>query len=302
MKITHLRYVAIAAPEFDASRTFFTAAWGLRDGGSADGVAYLRTALTEPFQLALLRGPQRAIDRIAFGLATPADVDAAARELAAAGVPVIAPPHALDTPGNGYGLRFLDPDNRCIELSAAVTTGSAGDGKAVPQKLAHVVVNTPDIDRATGFYRDLLGFQISDWSEHVMSFLRCNPEHHSIAFNQAPHAAYNHTSWTMGSIDELFRAQGRVRSAGTDLQWGTGRHGPGDQVFNYYIEPSGYVVEYIADGIEIGEDVAWEPQVWLRKPEFMDLWGTAGFPNADVRAAMTGSPDPGHTLSAAETK
>jgi catechol 2,3-dioxygenase-like lactoylglutathione lyase family enzyme len=295
MNVTHLRYVAIVAPEFDASRAFFSGAWGLRDTGAPSGdAAYLRTASTEAFQLALLRGPQRAIGRIAFGLATKAAVDDAARELAAAGVPVIEAPHELDTPGNGYGLRFLDPDNRCVELSADVTTSSAGEAKAVPQKLAHVVVNTPDIDRATAFYRDLLGFHISDWSEHVMSFLRCNPEHHSIAFNQAPHSAYNHTSWTMASIDELFRAQGRVRASGTELQWGTGRHGPGDQVFNYYIEPSGYVVEYIADGIEIGEDEAWEPQVWVRKPEFMDLWGTAGFPNADVRAAMTGIPDPGH--------
>ena len=296
MNVTHLRYVAIVAPEFDSSRRFFTDAWGLRDRGTSGDIAYLQTQSEEAFSLALLHGSQRAIERIAFGLASKDAVDAAARELAAAGVPIVAAPHALDTPGNGYGLRFLDPDNRCIELSSDVAPSSPGASKAVPLKLAHVVVNTPDIDRATEFYRNLLGFQISDWSEHIMSFLRCNPEHHSIAFNQAPHAAYNHTSWTMGSIDELFRAQGRVRAAGTDLQWGTGRHGPGDQVFNYYIEPSGYVVEYIADGIEITDDATWKPTVWVRKPEFMDLWGTAGFPNADVRAAMAGTPDPGRVI------
>jgi len=295
MKITHLRYVAIAVPELERSRAFFTQAWGLRDAGSgSDGTAYLRTQLSEPFQLALLPGAQRAIGRMAFGLAARDDVDAAARELERAGVSIVQPPSALETPGGGYGLRFLDPDNRCIELSADVTTAPAGERGPVPQKLAHVVVNTPDIDRATAFYRDLLGFQISDWSEHVMSFLRCNPEHHSIAFNQASHAAYNHTSWTMDSIDDLFRAQGRVRAFGTELMWGTGRHGPGSQVFNYFIEPSGYVVELIADGIEIADDAAWEVQVWQRKPEFMDLWGTAGFPSPVIREAMAGVPDPGH--------
>jgi catechol 2,3-dioxygenase-like lactoylglutathione lyase family enzyme len=156
------------------------------------------------------------------------------------------------------------------------------------------VLNTPDIDGTTAFYRDVLGFRISDWSEHQMSFLRCNPEHHSIAFNAAPHAAYNHTSWTMGSIDELFRAQGRARTSGSTLMWGTGRHGPGSQVFNYFVEPSGYVVELIADGIEIPDENAWQPQVWQRTPEAMDLWGTAGPPSAEIRVAMTGVPDAGH--------
>ena len=126
-----------------------------------------------------------------------------------------------------------------------------------------------------------------------MSFLRCNPEHHSIAFNVAPHAAYNHTSWTMDSIDDLMRAQGRVRATGTKLQWGTGRHGPGHQVFNYYIEPSGYVVELIADGIEIPDEATWEAarvDSHARTHGSVGHGGTAEFRR--TRSAMTGTPDP----------
>lgn len=295
MNITHLRYIAMATPELERSRAFFTEAWGLRDTGAEHhGRAFLQTQLDEPFQLVLVPGTERRIDRIAFALETRHDVDAAARDLNRAGVPTIASPHHLVTPGGGYGFQFLDPDNRAIELSAEVEMGTSGGDDAVPQKLAHIVVNTPDIDRTTNFYRDVLGFKISDWSEHVMSFLRCNPEHHSIAFNAAPHSAYNHTSWTMGSIDALFRAQGRVRAFGSPLMWGTGRHGPGSQVFNYFIEPSGYVVELIADGVEIADDAAWQPTVWERKPEFMDLWGTSGPPGPEIREAMAGVPDPGH--------
>jgi catechol 2,3-dioxygenase-like lactoylglutathione lyase family enzyme len=298
MNITHLRYVSIATPQFERSRAFFTEAWGLRDSGAVlDGGAFLQTQLDEPFQLALTAGPERKVVRIAFGLPSRHDVDAAAGALERAGIPTIASPHRLATPGHGYGFQFLDPDNRCVELSADVEAGTRGTPGPVPQKLAHVVLNTPDIDRATAFYRDELGFKISDWSEHQMSFLRCNPEHHSIAFNAAPHASYNHTSWTMASIDELFRAQGRVRAFGSPLMWGTGRHGPGSQVFNYYIEPSGYVVELIADGIEIADDAAWQPQVWERTPEFMDLWGTSGPPGPEIREAMAGVPDSGHAAT-----
>jgi catechol 2,3-dioxygenase-like lactoylglutathione lyase family enzyme len=294
MNVTHLRSVTIVTPDRAASHAFFRDAWGLRDVGERDGTSYLATQSRECYQLALLEGPQRRIDRIAFALASHDDVDAAARELSGLGVEIVAPPQRLTTPGGGYGVTFLDPDRRCVELSAGVAYGEGSHELATPHKLAHVVVNTPDIDRATAFYADVLGMRISDWSEHVMSFLRCNAEHHSIAFNAGPHASYNHTSWTMGSIDELFRAQGRVRAAGTPLSWGTGRHGPGHQVFNYFIEPSGYVVELIADGDLIEDEAAWQPQVWVRAPQFMDMWGTSGPPSAEIRAAMTGTPDPGY--------
>jgi catechol 2,3-dioxygenase-like lactoylglutathione lyase family enzyme len=299
MKITHLRHVALVAPDRPASHAFFRDAWGLQSVDADGATSYLRTQAAEPFQLALLDGPQRRIERIAFGLATRADVDAAAAELARAGVEIVMSPRPLATPGGGYGLQFLDPDRRCIELSSDVAAAAPAPAAATPEQLAHIVVNTPDIDRATAFYRELLGFRISDWSEHVMCFLRCNAEHHSIAFNAAPHASYNHTSWTMDSIDALFRAQGRIRAAGSPLMWGTGRHGPGDQVFNYFIEPSGYVAELIADGITIDDESAWEPTVWVRSPQFMDLWGTSGPPGAEVRAAMAGVPDPGYERSPA---
>ena len=288
MNVTHLRHVAIATPEFERSRAFFAGAWGLEETTGDTTTAYFRTQTDDAFQLALHAGTERHVERIALGLATRADVDAAAAELTAAGIPIVVPPHVLATPGAGYGFTFRDPDDRAVELSSDVAIAAARTATAVPEKLAHIVLNTADVDRATAFYTNVLGFRVSDWSEHVMAFLRCNAEHHSIAFNVSDHASYNHTSWTMGSIDALFRAQGRVRAWGSPLMWGTGRHGPGNQVFNYYIEPSGYVVELIADGATIDDEATWTPQVWVRSPEFMDLWGTSGPPGPEIRAAMHG--------------
>jgi catechol 2,3-dioxygenase-like lactoylglutathione lyase family enzyme len=294
MDITHLRYVAIGAPAFDASVRFFADAWGLDAVAGAEDVRYFRTARDEAFQLAVHRAARRSVVRIGLGLPSVAAVDAAAAELRAAGVVLIAEPAPLTTPGGGYGLRCVDPDGRCLELSAEVGAPAVAPARpATPRYLSHVVLNTPDIDRATAFYTELLGFRVSDWSEHIMAFLRCNAEHHSIAFNAAAHASYNHTSWQMASIDDLFRGQGRVRSAGTPLAWGTGRHAPGKQVFNYFVEPSGYVVEYIADGEMVHDEASWEVKVYQRTPEAMDLWNTSGPPSAELRAAMAGEPDAG---------
>ena len=294
MNITHLRHIALFAPQLSRSRDFFVDAWGLQIADEGAAGTFLRTSRAEPFQLVLIPGRQRGVARVAFGVASRREVDAAADELSRAGVALVSEPSTLDTPGGGYGLRFRDPDDRCVELSSDVGgTGGSSARHAAPRYLAHAVFNTPNIDRATAFYTEVLGFRLSDWSEHVMSFLRCDHEHHAVAFNAAPHASVNHTSWQMASIDELFRAQGRLRAAGVPLMWGTGRHAPGKQVFNYFVEPSGYVVEYIADGEAITDEASWQPQVYRREPAAMDLWNTSGPPSAEIRSAMLGEPDPG---------
>lgn len=294
MNISRFRYVGLIVPEFDASRAFFKDVWGLTETAFIDGRSYLATQNGEPFQLVLSAGPQRRLERIGYGVPSRAEARRAHDELVAAGARIVAEPHELDTPGGGYGFAFLDPDNRYVVVSADVALSEPGERPAVPRKLEHLVVNTPDIDRATNFYQDVLGMRISDWSEHQMSFLRCNAEHHVIAFNAAPYSSYNHTAWGMASLDELFRGQGRLRAHETPVKWGTGRHGPGEYVFSYFIEPSGFVVEYSADGLRIEDEAAWTPQVWRRSPELMDTWGTAGPPSPEIRAAMAGIPDHGY--------
>ena len=135
--------------------------------------------------------------------------------------------------------------------------------------------------------------RISDWSEHQMAFLRCNADHHVIAFNQAAWTSVNHVAYEMGSIDHFMRGIGRLRHHELLPLWGPGRHGPGNNTFSYFADPAGLVCEYTSEVDQVTED-AWLCRVWRRTPELSDLWGTAGPPSADVRAHMAGEPDPGY--------
>jgi catechol 2,3-dioxygenase-like lactoylglutathione lyase family enzyme len=163
----------------------------------------------------------------------------------------------------------------------------------IPRKLSHTVLNTTDIDAAMAFYRDVLGFRVSDWSEHQMVFLRCNTDHHSIAFNQAPHASLNHVAYEVPSMEHVMRGIGHFRKFGRTQMWGPGRHGPGNNVFCYFQDPAGLVCEYTSDVQQIVSEETCVPSVWQRTPELSDLWGTAGPPSPQARAAMQGEPDPG---------
>ncbi|HEX2915635.1 MAG TPA: VOC family protein [Chloroflexia bacterium] len=294
MKITHLRHIALKAPDAPKLATFYQDIWGLKIVAEQAGVYYLRGVLPEQFILAIVPAERKGIDHIAFGLADKAAVDAAANELAAKGVPIHRSPAPLATPGGGYGFQAVDPEGRCLEFSSDVAP--AGDqvwpAPVRPNKISHTVLNTADFEGITAFYTDILGLRISDWSERQMVFLRCNTDHHSIAFNRAPHASLNHVAYELPDTDAVMRGIGTLKRAGVPAMWGPGRHGPGNNVFCYFQDAAGYVCEYTAEVQKIDE-ASHEPQVWERVPEKMDRWGISGPPSPEARAAMAGEPDPG---------
>src|SRR5205807_2311232 len=79
-----------------------------------------------------------------------------------------------------------------------------------------------------------------------MSFVRCNRVHHCIAYARGGFASLNHIAFEMADIDGVMRGIGRMRDAGFPPVWGPGRHGPGNNVFGYFVGPHGGVIEYTA--------------------------------------------------------
>ncbi|MFE3454224.1 VOC family protein [Nonomuraea sp. NPDC059194] len=295
-RLRTLRSVALRTPDAADAAEFYRHVWGLDPVEQDGGVTWLRGTGQEHHILELREAEQNALGKIAFAVGAPRDVDEAARRLAALGIPLVTEPGPLDQAGGGYGLRFPDPEGRLIELSCeveAVVPRDIDGREAVPRKLAHVVLNTVDLDAACKFYTTVLGMRISDWSEHQMAFLRCNADHHVIAFNQASWTSVNHMAYEMPSIDHFMRGIGRLRHHGVTPLWGPGRHGPGNNTFSYFADPAGLVCEYTSEVEQVQED-AWLCRVWRRVPELADLWGTAGPPSKDVRSHMAGIPDSGH--------
>ncbi|MGX9229872.1 VOC family protein [Streptomyces albus] len=292
-RLRALRSVELHTPAFTEAADFYTEVWGLETVESGRDGVWLRGTGEEHHALALRPAERNGLGRISFAVATPAEIDEAARRLLLRGIVPVAGPGPLEQAGGGYGLRFTDPEHRLIELSAHTeAVAPRGRDAAVPVGVTHAVLNTADIDALVGFYCDVLGLRVSDWSEHQMAFLRCNADHHCIAFNQAEWASLNHVAYEMTSLDHFMRGLGRLRHHGIVPEWGPGRHGPGDNTFSYFTDPAGLVCEYTSEVAQIVED-AWIARVWRRTPELSDLWGTAGPPSAQIRAHMAGRPDPG---------
>jgi catechol 2,3-dioxygenase-like lactoylglutathione lyase family enzyme len=300
--ITHLRHVDLAVPDFATQRHFYEEIWGLTPVADDQGIVFLAAVGSpEQYIVRLREAKEKRVDLIALGAASTADVGTLAERLADAGVTLVGDPAKLDTPGGGYGFRFFDTDGRTVEISADVAAREYREvepHEALPVRLSHVVLNSPAPEAAVAFYEDQLGFSVSDvlaapTGDSIMSFMRCNPRHHSVAIARSGHAALHHVSFELRGIDEFMRATGRALRAGTTLMWGPGRHLAGDNTFSYFVDPSANVMEYTTELEEVDEST-WEAQrLDFSRPEVQDQWGTANAIDDMLTKIPVNPPDPG---------
>ena len=292
--VTDLHYVALAVPDLAAERDFFADAWGLTEVGEEAGKVYFAAeGSPHPFVVRLRQDAEKKTDLIGFAADSRADVDALFEQVTAAGAKIISEPAAAEGPAGGYAFRFFDPDGRAVEVICDTQRRvhrSLAKGEAIPVGLSHIVLHTPDIGKLETFYREALGFRLSDWIGQFMVFLRCNPVHHRLAILPGP-PALNHVAFDVSSVDELMRGLARLHEKGVKLSWGPGRHTAGNNTFTYYLTPNGNAVEYTSDLEEVDEDT-WQPTVYEATPAITDQWGTGRILTGNVpHAEMT--PDKG---------
>lgn len=285
-RVNEIRYVGYGVEDFDAERKFYGEIWGLREVACDGGLAYFAAeGSPEKYVVRLRRADVRRVDVIAWATASRADVDALFEKVKAAGSPIVAEPHALDSPGGGYGFRFFDPDGHTIEISSDVERGpvrDVGPKESIPVRISHVVLHSPDHHRMVKYYTEVLGFRVSDWLGDFMCFLRCNEWHHRLALLPGP-PCLNHVAYDVPGIDALMRGIGRLKKLQVQLCWGPGRHTAGNNTFSYFATPSKFAVEYTSD-LERVDEATWQPKVYDPKPDIMDQWGSGvGGPHAMPR-------------------
>jgi catechol 2,3-dioxygenase-like lactoylglutathione lyase family enzyme len=300
--ITHLRHVDIAMPELGAQLAFYRDLWGLTEIGNDSGMHFLAAeGSPEQYVMRLRHDTEKRLDLVAFGAATPADVDLLTEQLIRDGVPLVHEPRLLDAAGGGYGVRFFDVDGRVVEVSADValrTHRAIEVRESIPVRLSHVVLNSPTPEATVAWYAKHLQFRLSD-TLHLpgrgdfMWFLRCNPQHHSVAIARGPHVALHHVSFEMRGIDEYMRGTGRMLRNDIEKVWGPGRHMAGDNTFSYFLDKVGNTVEYTTELENVDEDT-WHPSIHsMADLAVTDQWGTANPVNEFVAAKSFNDPDKG---------
>jgi 2,3-dihydroxybiphenyl 1,2-dioxygenase len=136
--------------------------------------------------------------------------------------------------------------------------------------LGHVVLHVERIEPMMAFYRDILGFRLSDYflRPYELYFLHVNPRHHSIAFAATGKNAVHHMMLELFSFDDVGQGYDLAGEDGR-LAVTLGRH-CGDFVTSFYTwNPSGFMTEYGWGARDI------DPQTWeaSERKEGPSIWG-----------------------------
>lgn len=287
--VTALRSVDLAVQDLAAARSFFIDVWHLEEVASDGGIVYLRATGPCFHALSLRSAPaeQAGLVRVAMQADDRRAVDALFEQVARTGMATDGAPRVLHTPGGGYGFGFKDPEGRNLAVVCGVADHAAGAPQADrPAKLSHVNLNCRDNDTTFGFFRDALGFRLSDQTRQFR-FIRCNADHHSLVLGFNDNANLNHIAFEMPDLDSVMRGIGRMRDHGYPVEWGPGRHGPGNNVFAYFCGPGELPIEYTGEMMQVDETYrVGMPENWTWPPGRLDHWGITPGPSARVKKAQ----------------
>lgn len=290
-KVTGLRSVELGVTNLRQSIAFYSHVWGLEPILLEDGAAHLGADGGAHHVLTLRERPQCSLLNVHFATVDKAAVNALHGRIQAFGVDVEGQPRELpDGTGGGYGFAFRTPEGVSLNISSDVVgRPSTSHDTSKPSKLSHVVLNSANVEQQTRFFLDVLGFKLSD-STDMMDFIRCSADHHSVALARGNGPSVNHISYELDGIDGMMRGAGRLKSGGFNPEWGLGRHGPGNNVFLYFIDPNGFVVEYTTE-LEKIDEASYMPndaKYWREFPLRPCRWGVATRPSNRIMAAFSG--------------
>ena len=174
---------------------------------------------------------------------------------------------------------FFDPSNNRIELLynpqkdqepfkpgrpiSGFKTGVCG--------LGHAVLHTDNIAKLVPFYRDLLEFNVSDYSFDPINlyFFHVNERHHSFALIETGRQGFHHFMVEYNNLDDVGQGYDLIQFEENAIAYTLGRHTNDYMTSFYSVTPSGFFVENGWGGRIINPNT-WKSSEMTEGPSF---WG-----------------------------
>jgi 2,3-dihydroxybiphenyl 1,2-dioxygenase len=174
---------------------------------------------------------------------------------------------------------FDDPNGNRVELffEPMIDTDPFRPGRPVsgfktrPYGMGHAVLHARDVDNLLVFYRDTLGFSVSDYAltPYPMYFFHVNGRHHSFAVIGTGQTGFHHFMVEYDNLDDVGQGYDIAQQSDDRVAYTLGRH-TNDYMTSFYAKtPSGFFIESGWGG-RIIDQSTWEPHETFVGPSF---WG-----------------------------
>ncbi|TAK97955.1 MAG: catechol 1,2-dioxygenase [Rhodospirillaceae bacterium] len=273
IKVSDIAYVRVRVPDLDRAERFMTD-FGLVRAHRTNDVLYMRGSGPSHHIHVTERGEAKFLS-LAFYVDTESELRAAA------GIPGASAVETIAGPGGGKRVRLQDPDGNGVEIvwglqtvapiehlrhplnDAKVGLRRAGTlsrhtrGPSKVLRIGHGVIMSMSPAKAVDWYREHLGLLCSD--EVIMpdgslglSFNRVDRgeayvDHHVLLIQGGPKQGLNHAAFEVQDVDDLMLGHEHMMGKDYDRVWGVGRHVYGAQIFDYWMDPWGFMYEHWTD-------------------------------------------------------
>lgn len=279
LRETSVSHIGFRVPDVAAATEFYAAVLGLvQQDELPDGGARLGWG-TGHHVLDLIPG-EAGLDHFGFEVRDEGGLAGITERLRAAGHDV----QALDSShidfaiGEAEGIRVLNPDGTPVHFHSTVYRQgeNAADTGRRPVKFQHTTIGTDDVQAQVDFFVNTIGFRISDQlADGRFCWLRSNRDHHTLAVvNVGQAGVLDHYSYDLAEWEDFKAWCDRLTDLNVDVQWGPGRHGPGNNLFVFFNDPAGTHIELSAEMEKFHDDrVDYVTRQWRPVPNSVNLWG-----------------------------
>ncbi|MGA5534466.1 VOC family protein [Mycolicibacterium nivoides] len=277
IKVRDIAWLEFEKPDLVRAEAF-ARAFGFATAAKTSDQLHLRGTDAGAPCLIVRRGPRSRFAGVAFAARDELDVHRLAE---ATGAPTRALPECI----GGLTVDLIDPSGVPVHVIAGTRDLAPLPGQsplvlnvghdlrrtnatqrpprvpAAVRRLGHVVLQSTKYIETLNWYLDNLGMIVSDFQYFpgqrdrgpTMSFIRCDrgdvpTDHHTLAMTLGPRNRYVHSAYQVADLDALAAGGEYLRERGYHRSWGIGRHVQGSQLFDYWRDPDGFLVEHFADG------------------------------------------------------
>ncbi|KIX84560.1 3,4-dihydroxyphenylacetate 2,3-dioxygenase [Thermus filiformis] len=282
MGIVRVGFIELWVRDLEASLGFYRGLLGFRLERQEGRSAYLRGYEELEWSLKLTQAPFPAVRTLGFKVDGEEALEALLRWAEEEGLP-----HREEADwGRPRILRVQDPFgyplafyHRAEKLERVLQRYHEHRGPGI-LRLDHFNVFSPEVGEATRYYRERLGFRLTEYTEDEegrlwASWLHRKGNVHDIAFTNGEGPRLHHFAYWLPDPMAILRAADILAGAvQTDrIERGPGRHGISNAMFLYLKDPDGHRIElYTSDYLTVDPDHP--PLRWsLNDPRRQTLWG-----------------------------